>query len=413
MPSPYPSFANHWPASPIRRVRAVQRALAASIVGLVLFGCGDGGQSPTASPSSASPVTAAATATAGVPLSFRHLSVGAAVTCGVTTADQAYCWGYGRVRPVPVSGGLRFLEVSAGVNDGGRGSSPSCGVTVVHRAYCWVSDLVPVEVPGGRRFRQLSVGRGYICGVTTLDIAFCWGDNEHGQLGTGGGYTTAPTRVAGGLRWRRVFAADSHTCGTTLDDRAYCWGAGNLGQLGIGRLGNDLFRSKPVAVAGGLRFRQVKPGSGYDGGINSVEIDRAITCGVTTEDRVYCWGNTALGSATEQSSTPVAVAGGRRYLTVHPGQSHACALTSFHFALCWGDNTDGQLGTGSGTSSTAPTLVSSTLQFENLTVGPDSRTTCGVTLDNRGYCWGSNYGGMLGDGTTTNRPTPTPVAAPL
>src|SRR3954454_13399858 len=36
--------------------------------------------------------------------------------------------------------------------------------------------------------------------------------------------------------------------------------------------------------------------------------------------------------------------------------------------------------------------------------------TCGVTTDNRAYCWGSNLGGQLGDGTTTDRLTPAPVA---
>ena len=37
----------------------------------------------------------------------------------------------------------------------------------------------------------------------------------------------------------------------------------------------------------------------------------------------------------------------------------------------------------------------------------------GVTVDDRGYCWGANYGGALGDGTTEDRLVPTPVTAPL
>ena len=37
--------------------------------------------------------------------------------------------------------------------------------------------------------------------------------------------------------------------------------------------------------------------------------------------------------------------------------------------------------------------------------------TCGVS-GGRGYCWGLNAEGFLGDGTTTDRPVPTQVAEP-
>src|SRR5687767_6767005 len=39
--------------------------------------------------------------------------------------------------------------------------------------------------------------------------------------------------------------------------------------------------------------------------------------------------------------------------------------------------------------------------------------TCGITSDNRLYCWGNNGGGQLGDGTTTDRSAPTPIAPEL
>jgi hypothetical protein len=36
--------------------------------------------------------------------------------------------------------------------------------------------------------------------------------------------------------------------------------------------------------------------------------------------------------------------------------------------------------------------------------------TCGVTTDDRAYCWGHNGNGRLGDGTTTLRPRPHAVS---
>src|SRR3954447_24223665 len=75
-------------------------------------------------------------------LSFRHIAAGYFHSCGVTTANVAYCWGYNsngqlgdgtftaRLRPVPVLGGLQFRAVSAGLHH-------SCGVATDNQAYCW------------------------------------------------------------------------------------------------------------------------------------------------------------------------------------------------------------------------------------------------------------------------------------
>src|SRR5687768_4472971 len=49
------------------------------------------------------------------------------------------------------------------------------------------------------------------------------------------------------------------------------------------------------------------------------------------------------------------------------------------------------------------------LAFRQVSAGP-LRHTCGVTTDDRAYCWGINDNGQLGDGTTTQRLTPVPVA---
>jgi alpha-tubulin suppressor-like RCC1 family protein len=45
--------------------------------------------------------------------------------------------------------------------------------------------------------------------------------------------------------------------------------------------------------------------------------------------------------------------------------------------------------------------------------GDGSGHTCGVTTSHVGYCWGRNNFGQLGDGTTTDRPTPVPVAGAM
>ena len=64
--------------------------------------------------------------------------------------------------------------------------------------------------------------------------------------------------VGGGLRWRWINPGGRHTCGITTDSRAYCWGSNNDGQLGA-----VTTRSRvgfPIAVGGGLAFRNVSAG---------------------------------------------------------------------------------------------------------------------------------------------------------
>ena len=81
-------------------------AILASVVG-----CREGAETPTAP---ATP-TVSTTVTAAAALAFRQVSAGGDHTCAVTTTDLAYCWGGGEhLTPTPVSGGLKFLEVSAG-----------------------------------------------------------------------------------------------------------------------------------------------------------------------------------------------------------------------------------------------------------------------------------------------------------
>jgi alpha-tubulin suppressor-like RCC1 family protein len=50
------------------------------------------------------------------------------------------------------------------------------------------------------------------------------------------------------------------------------------------------------------------------------------------------------------------------------------------------------------------------LRFRSLSAGGTS--TCGVTTDDALYCWGANFLGMLGDGTTINRLTPVRIGGP-
>ena len=136
------------------------------------------------------------------------------------------------------------------------------------------------------------------------------------------------------------------------------------------------------------------------------------TCAIDTDDRAWCWGrndNGQLGNGTtDLKSQPVAVMGTRRFRQIATGNNFSCGITRANVALCWGYNAQGQLGNGTTVvRRLSPVRVARGFTWSQLSVGTNH--ACGVTTFGGGYCWGSNGAGTLGDGTTTDRREPSPV----
>jgi alpha-tubulin suppressor-like RCC1 family protein len=133
---------------------------------------------------------------------------------------------------------------------------------------------------------------------------------------------------------------------------------------------------------------------------------------VTGNGAAYCWGDNTygqLGDGTNTSSlTPVAISGGYAFASVMPGLNDACGVTTAGAAYCWGDNTYGQLGNGTTTNSNVPLAVAGGYTFSGVSLG--NSYACGVTTAGAAYCWGYNGDGRLGDGTHTGSNVPVAVA---
>jgi len=138
------------------------------------------------------------------------------------------------------------------------------------------------------------------------------------------------------------------------------------------------------------------------------------TCALTKDGGVKCWGNNAygqLGNNTNiNSSTPVAVSGLTSDVArVTAGDHHSCALTSSGAAFCWGLNYSGQLGDGTTDDRLTPVAVIG-LDHDVTDVQAGGYHTC--ALVNGGVqCWGDNWAGQLGNGTTDASNTPVPVTS--
>ena len=190
--------------------------------------------------------------------------------------------------------------------------------------------------------------------------------------------SSASSATAGGMKVISISGGDDHECALMRNGSVYCWGGNGGGFLGDGTE-NDTDLSGPHKVIGGLKF--VKMHSAYDG-----------TCALTRRGAAYCWSFGTNG--------PQKVTGGYKFIDIGLGESGTtCAVARDGAAYCWGNNgPNGQLGDGTADSSASPRKVIGGNKFKSVVVGEYS--ACALTRRGAAYCWGGNYYGNLGDGTT-------------
>jgi alpha-tubulin suppressor-like RCC1 family protein len=341
-------------------------------------------------------------------------------TCAVTTGGGVLCWGYNasgqlgdgtttnRLTPMPVIG------LGSGVAAVAAGTDHTCALTSVGGVVCWgwnhygqlgdgttTDRLSPTPVVGlGSGVSEIAVGWGYTCALTSGRGVVCWGHNRTGQLGDG---TTTdrltPTPVTGLGNVVAIAAGDDQTCAITSVGGVVCWGENTVGELGDGTT-TDRLTPTPVV--------------GLGSGVNKIAAGGVHTCALTAAGGVLCWGYNLegeLGNGTDSmQTTPTAVSGSETgVVAITTGTKHACALTTAGSVLCWGWNAGGQLGDGTTTDRWTPTAAGG-LGRGVAAIAAGRAHTCGLTTVGGIVCWGRNTEGQLGDGTTTDRYAPTVVA---
>lgn len=213
---------------------------------------------------------------------------------------------------------------------------------------------------------SVAAGRLHTCALDREGRAYCWGADEAGQLGAQSADNCSlndvsaqcartPLVVATGLRFSSIAAGDWNTCALDAGGRVYCWGRNDVHQLGVDTVTQRCIKKKPcsfapVAVPTELRFKRLAVGSFH-------------TCGITTDDRIACWGANHKGQLGSDSA-----------LT-------SCPVTE-------NDRTIGVL-----TCRSAPIPLGHEVGW--LEVAAWSNSTCALDADRRLYCWGRAVGGEL------------------
>jgi alpha-tubulin suppressor-like RCC1 family protein len=296
------------------------------------------------------------------------------------------------------------------------GYDSSCAVTAAGGVRCWgmndygqlgngttTASSYPVPVTGlSSGVASVTVGTQFACAMTTDGGVRCWGKGYAVGDGSGTNATTpvTPTGLASGVR--SVSTGSSHVCALINDGTVKCWGSNGQGMLGDGTRTRSLV---PQTVPGLSGIVQLSTGGVH-------------TCVVTSDRGVKCWGYDAYGQVGNGSAaptpggdvlTPTDVPGVSNVAVLSTGGYHTCVMLQDGTAECWGQNTDGQLGDGSGVNQLTPVPVAAAPgAFAQLIAG--SYDTCGITPSGATMCWGDGGLGQIGDGASVDRFVPTAVS---
>ncbi|MDA8545546.1 hypothetical protein N9K60_02030 [Candidatus Poseidoniales archaeon] len=188
-------------------------------------------------------------------------------------------------------------------------------------------------------------------------------------------------------------SSESHTCAILDNGSVACWGRNDKGQLGDG---TTIDRNTPVQTS--------SLGNGRTAIALTTGPDQ--TCAILDNGSVSCWGNSYI--AYGPNPTQISSLGlGRTAVAISASQDHTCAILDDGSVRCWGRNAQGQLGDGTNSPSANPIQTSSLGTGRTaIAISTGGQFTCVILDDGSVSCWGDNYNGALGDGTSTTRNTP-------
>ena len=253
--------------------------------------------------------------------------------------------------------------------------------------------------------QNIAGGRLYTCAILENGSVACWGDNQYGQLGDGTttdrSTPTLTESLGTGRTAVQLATGDYHTCALLDNHEVKCWGHNQYGKLGDGAT-ND--RTSPPSS--GITFPTGRTPIALAAGDEQ-------TCAIMDDGSLTCWGGNAQGelgdgTTTHRSSpTIISVSTTADVIDIGSGDAHTCALLDDGTIKCWGNNIFGQLGDGTTTTRLTPTLTDSLGTGRTaVDIGVGEHFTCALLDNDDVKCWGSNLHGRLGDGTTIDRSSP-------
>ena len=367
-----------------------------------------------------------------------QVTAGYAHSCALKTSGEVWCWGEGDRAalgqpdqyddssvPLQVQGlPLNVVGIAATHNG-------SCALTSSGAVWCWGSDspawhetpegvagLTPTPIEGlTQDVVKIVAGWNHACALKSSGNVLCWGSNTDGQLGVAR-RVASPVPVSAVELPEGVAALDRGCMATVSGGEPWCPGM-------------DPMPDPPLTPIVTSTSEDWLTSTGYVwtydpdlyphtimllGEVSVLEEGDSYHCALKTQGSVWCWGWNNGGRLGWDSGDwlynpypgqVTSVGTGVRALAV--GSDHSCVITSGGGVRCWGENYYGQLGDGTTNNRLLSAPVSG-LESGVAALSAAASHTCALTNAGGVWCWGNNQYGQLGDGTYTTRYQPVPVS---
>lgn len=163
-----------------------------------------------------------------------------------------------------------------------------------------------------------------------------------------------------------------------------CWGENGSGQLGLGVV--DFGPHMTPTMVPTLT------------GVSDLAVGDGSSCALLKDGMVRCWGANGHGQLADGTTitrpNPTGIPGLSGVVAIAlsgaggAGEAHGCAITKLATLLCWGSNQYGQLGDGTTSDRTTPTPVAGLTGVKGVSVSWEN--TCALKDDGTVWCWGQD-----------------------
>lgn len=271
---------------------------------------------------------------------------------------------------------------------------------------------VRVATPPGVRFTQVSAGGNHSLALGDDGLTYAWGLDADGQLGNDAALINQPTPVPvampAGVRFVDISAGYAHSLALGDNGKLYSWGYDFYSELGNDTVHLNQPTPVPVAMPPGLQVTAIAAGGHH----NLV---------LSSNGAAYSWGWDAFGQLGDNAAiqdrdlpTLVATPVGISFRQIAAGAHHSLAIASNGRVYSWGSDQEGELGDGVAlVDQPIPVMVSLPMGTIYSQIAAGGRHSVAIGSDHLVYLWGSDGSGQMGDGLPLiDHPTPVALQLP-
>lgn len=336
----------------------------------------------------------------------KAIAVGSTEACAILDNGDLKCWGsnefgkLGNGSAMDTDVGLQatdmgdhLLPIALGAGRTatavGLGGNHTCAVLDNGDVKCWGSNAfgqlgqdndIDYRTPpaaainlGGKAIAVSAGDANTTCALLADGTGKCWGVTDYGALSVAidkdlgqaprnaghyeigdyaGEMALLPALSFGpGLTAKQLGAGFESSCALLSNNLVKCWGTSGVGELGVDFKGGQKGNQPGMTDLDGINL-----GAGHT--VKSLAVGAFHHCALLDDGSVKCWGSNSAGELgignTAAQGDDVGEMGdqlpvvplGHKALKIAAGDAHSCALLDNGTVVCWGYNSQGQLGNG-------------------------------------------------------------------